>query len=147
MDYLRTDFPRTAGTAFTNFIANPERPHYKSDVKSLAVSGSQRLSDAIELRAFSNVNWVRAWYSDSSNTAFVLESASEVRSVILSTGGGLGWKATEGLRFDLGYRFDNYIDRKEGDAPLSLDDRRHTFTLAVTIDLGLVRGAVRAATN
>jgi hypothetical protein len=140
--YLRTDLPRTIGASFTNLLPDPDRPHYKSDAKSLAASATRKLTDTIDARAFTNLNWIRAWYSDSSNTSSALEDASEVKSTILSAGGGLGWTATEGLRFDVGYRFDDYLDRRD-DAPIDQDDRRHTFTLAATIDLGMFTGSLK----
>ncbi len=145
--YLRTDVPRTAGPSFTNFLPGTERPHYRSDVKSLANSLHLKLPADVDLRLFSSVSWVRADYSDarsdSSNTSRVLESASEVKSRILSAGSGVGWTAREGLRFDLGYRFDDYVDHRDRGALIDPDDRRHTFTVAMTVDLGVFSGAAR----
>jgi hypothetical protein len=144
LPYQRTDFPRNFGTSFVNFLPDPDRVHYKSDVKSLSVGGTHALTDSVDARAFTNVNWVRAWFSDSSNTSTQLENVNELSSNIWSIGGGLGWDAMAGLRLDCGYRFDQYLDRRD-DEPIRQDDERHTVTLAVTIDIGAFSGAVRSS--
>jgi hypothetical protein len=142
--YLRTDFPRVLGSGSVTLLPDSERPHYRSDVKSLSLGGSQKLTDSLDARAFTNVNWVRAWFTDSSQTSVALETTNEIKSKILSVGGGLGWQAMSGLRFDVGYRFDQYVDRRD-DEPIQQDDERHTFTLAATVDLGLFSGAIRGS--
>ena len=143
--YLRTDIPRTFGSSFSNLLPDPERPHYKSDVKSLSLGCAQKLTDSLDGRAFTNVHWVRAWFSDSSQTSTALEDANEIKSTILSLGGGLGWKALPGLRLDLGYRFDHYLDHRDQREPIRQNDERHTFTLAATVDIGLFTGTLRSS--
>jgi hypothetical protein len=67
-----------------------------------------------------------------------------VSSNIWSIGGGLGWEAMTGMRLDFGYRFDQYLDRRD-DEPIRQNDERHTITMAITIDIGALSGSMRSS--
>ena len=86
--YLRTDFPRTFGSGFTNFLPNPERVHYDSGVRSLSLGGRQKLTDSLEMRGFANLTWVEADIEGNNLTGAALDGVNEIRSRILSAGGG-----------------------------------------------------------
>ena len=137
--YLRTDFPRTFGSGFTNFLPNPERVHYDSGVRSLSLGGRQKLTDSLEMRGFANLTWVEADLEGNNPTGTALDGVNEIRSRILSAGGSIGFVPRDGLRFDVGYRFDEYLDRRER-GPIGQDDRRHSLHFGVTASLDLISG-------
>jgi hypothetical protein len=126
LPYTRYDIPFT--TPEVTFFANPDRIHYKSDVKTLAINAVIGLTDTVELRHYESVHWVSGKFDD--------ESVNEIDESIVSLGWGIGWKATEGLELDFGYRLDQFLDDAER-GTLSTDDVRHTFTLGATIGLDL----------
>ena len=143
LPYQRTDELRT--TSPPPVLLQPtEEPHYRSDVKSLGATVTQRVWDTVELRAYTNWSWVQAWYSDPSATSSAFEGAHEIRNRILTVGWGIGWDAVPGLRLDVGHRYDDFRDDRERNALFSQDDRRHTLTLAATMDLELLETALGA---
>jgi hypothetical protein len=135
--YLRTDFPRTFGSDITNLLPDPDRIHYDSHVESLALWGIQNLTDWLEMRSFASFTWMQAKIGGDNATANALEAANEVDSRILSTGIDFGFRARDGLRFDVGYRFDQYLDH-HSQAPIDPDDRRHTLHFGITANLDLL---------
>jgi len=135
--YQRTDYPRPLD--FTTFLPSPDRIHYDSGVRSLSFGGRQKLTDSLEIRGFANLTWVEADLDGDNPTGSALDRANEIRSRILSTGVGIGLLARDGLRFDVGYRFDEYLDRRER-APIGQDDRRHSLHFGVTANLDLITG-------
>ena len=90
-----------------------------------------------QISGFANLSWVEADVDGDNPTGSALDRANEIKSRILSTGGGIGFLPLDGLRFDLGYRFDEYLDRRERQ-PIGQDDRRHSIHFGVTANLALL---------
>ena len=91
------------------------------------------------MRGFANLTWVEADIEGNNLTGAALDGVNEIRSRILSAGGSIGFVPRDGLRFDVGYRFDEYLDRRER-APIGQDDRRHSLHFGVTASLDLISG-------
>ena len=147
--YLRTNYPRTFGVdvsfsgEFMNFLPNPDRIHYRSDVRNLAFWGTQDLTDWLELRAFTGVTWVDAKIGGNNSTANALNAANKVEDRILSAGVEFDFLARDGLRFEIGYGFEQFLDHHQ-QAPIELDDTRHSIHFGITANLDLLK---RGTTN
>jgi len=143
--YLRTNFPRTFGLdtpfagEFLNFLPNPDRIHYRSDVLNLALWGTQDLTDWLDVQAFAGVTWVDARIGGGNSTAKALNAANKIDDRILSAGIEFGFLARDGLRFEIGYGFEQFLDHHQR-APIELDDTRHAIHFGITANLALLKG-------
>ncbi len=63
------------------------------------------------MRGFANLNWLEADIEGYNLTGAALDGVTVIRSGILSAGGGIGFVPREGVRFDVGYSFVEYLDR------------------------------------
>ena len=118
------------------------RPDYESDLRTLRLGGTHRLTPALDASLWSTFTWARLGFPDDESTsalpgnAVLLEATNRVRSRILSFEASLEYHLESGSRIKVGYRLDRFNGR-QGRSSLDPDLTIHSVILGFSTDLEL----------
>ena len=132
--YLRSPFERYLPLPPEFFLDS--RPDYESELTTLRLGGTRRLTRALDASLWSSFTWARLSLPDGEATSAKIEDVKRVRSLILSLEGGLEYQLESGTRIRIGYRLDRFQGLRDG-SPVDPDLTVHSLILGIRTDLEL----------
>lgn len=136
--HIRSNVPRPNGAAFLRFYIDSELG-WESDVRMLAVGGTQQVTRDVDVSLGGWFGWVDAHVPRGGQTADAIDGATRIDLFYASAEAATSVRVLPQVRLGLAYRFDHYRDDARVDSP-DLDGHDHSVTLSATWDFAFGGG-------